>query len=102
MAVVHITNETFEKEVMQAEGKVLVDFWASWCGPCRMQAPILEAFAQEHSDIKITKCNVDDNPELAEKFSIMSIPSLLVFKSGKLVKSAVGLHDKEALATLVK
>lgn len=71
-------------------------------GPCRMQAPILEAFAQEHSDIKITKCNVDDNPELAEKFAIMSIPSLLVFKSGKLVKSAVGLHDKEALAALVK
>ena len=102
MAVITITKENFTKEVLEASSPVLLDFWASWCGPCRMQAPILEAFAQEHSDIKITKCNVDDNPELAEKFAIMSIPSLLVFKSGKLVKSAVGLHDKEALAALVK
>lgn len=97
-----ITTANFEQEVTNSTQTILVDFWASWCGPCRMQAPILEAFAQEHSDIKITKCNVDDNPELAEKFAIMSIPSLLVFKSGKLVKSAVGLHDKEALAALVK
>lgn len=102
MAVLKITSENFEQEVLKAAQPVVIDFWASWCGPCRMQAPILEAFAQEHSDIKITKCNVDDNPELAEKFAIMSIPSLLVFKSGKLVKSAVGLHDKEALAALVK
>lgn len=97
-----ITKENFQAEVEQAQGTVLVDFWAQWCGPCRMQAPILEAFADEHSDIKVAKCDVDENPELAEKFSIMSIPSLLVFKSGKLVKSAVGLHDKEALAALVK
>lgn len=97
-----ITNENFQAEVEQAQGTVLVDFWAQWCGPCRMQAPILEAFAGEHSDIKVAKCDVDENPELAEKFSIMSIPSLLVFKGGKLVKSAVGLHDKEALAALVR
>ena len=63
-----ITTANFEQEVTNSTQTVLVDFWASWCGPCRMQAPILEAFAQEHSDIKITKCNVDDNPELAEKF----------------------------------
>ena len=97
-----ITKENFQAEVEQVQGTVLVDFWAQWCGPCRMQAPILEAFAGEHSDIKVAKCDVDENPELAEKFSIMSIPSLLVFKGGKLVKSAVGLHDKEALAALVK
>ena len=97
-----ITKENFQAEVEQAQGTVLVDFWAQWCGPCRMQAPILEAFAGEHSDIKLAKCDVDENPELAEKFSIMSIPSLLVFKGGKLVKSAVGLHDKEALAALVR
>lgn len=97
-----ITKENFQAEIEQAQGTVLVDFWAQWCGPCRMQAPILEAFAGEHSDIKVAKCDVDENPELAEKFSIMSIPSLLVFKGGKLVKSAVGLHDKEALAALVR
>lgn len=97
-----ITKENFQAEVEQAQGTVLVDFWAQWCGPCRMQAPILEAFAGEHSDIKVAKCDVDENPELAEKFSIMSIPSLLVFKGGKLVKSVVGLHDKEALAALVR
>lgn len=97
-----ITKENFQAEVEQAQGTVLVDFWAQWCGPCRMQAPILEAFAGEHSDIKVAKCDVDENPELAEKFSIMSIPSLLVFKGGKLVKSAVGLHDKESLAALVR
>ncbi|WP_293687810.1 thioredoxin [uncultured Phascolarctobacterium sp.] len=100
--MLEITKENFQVEVEQAQGTVLVDFWAQWCGPCRMQAPILEAFANDHSDIKVAKCDVDENPELAEKFSIMSIPSLLVFKGGKLVKSAVGLHDKEALAALVR
>lgn len=97
-----ITKENFEQEITQSQQTVLVDFWAQWCGPCRMQAPILEAFALEHRDIKVAKCNVDENPELAEKFSIMSIPSLLIFKGGQLVKSAVGLHDKEALAALVR
>ncbi len=97
-----ITNANFEQEISKATKTVLVDFWAAWCGPCRMQGPILEAFALEHNDIKIVKCNVDENPELAEKFGIMSIPSLLVFKNGELVKSAVGLHDKQALAEIVK
>ncbi len=97
-----ITSENFTQEISQSKQTVLIDFWAPWCGPCRMQAPIIEAFASEHTDIKVAKCNVDDNPELAEKFSIMSIPSLLVFKNGKLVKSVVGLHDKQALTELVK
>ena len=97
-----ITTGNFVNEVLEAKGTVLIDFWATWCGPCRMQAPILEAFAGEHPEIKVGKVNVDENPELAEKFGIMSIPSLLVFKDGKLVKNAVGLHDKGGLAEMVK
>lgn len=96
------TTNNFSNEVLAAKGTVLVDFWASWCGPCRMQAPILEAFAKEHPEIKVGKVNVDENHELAEKFAIMSIPSLLVFKDGKLVQTAVGLHDKGGLAELVR
>ena len=97
-----ITTGNFVNEVLEAKGTVLIDFWATWCGPCRMQAPILEAFAGEHPEIKVGKVNVDENPELAEKFGIMSIPTLLVFKDGKLVKTAVGLHDKGCLAEMVK
>lgn len=97
-----ITAANFTAEVLESDKPVLVDFWATWCGPCRMQAPILEAFAAEHPEVKIAKVDVDANGVLAEKFGIMSIPSLLVFKNGKLVKSAVGLHDKQALAALVK
>lgn len=96
------TTGNFVAEVLEAKGTVLVDFWATWCGPCRMQAPILEAFAAEHPEIKVGKVNVDENPALAEKFGIMSIPSLLVFKDGRLVKTAVGLHDKGGLADMVK
>ena len=97
-----ITTGNFVNEVLEAKGTVLIDFWATWCGPCRMQAPILEAFAGEHPEIKVGKVNVDENPELAEKFGIMSIPTLLVFKDVKLVKTAVGLHDKGGLAEMVK
>ena len=97
-----ITTGNFVNEVLEAKGTVLIDFWATWCGPCRMQAPILEAFAGEHPEIKVGKVNVDENPELAEKFGIMSIPTLLVFKDGELVKTAVGLHDKGGLAEMVK
>ncbi|MDO4921446.1 MAG: thioredoxin [Phascolarctobacterium sp.] len=97
-----ITAANFADEVLAGDKTVLVDFWAEWCGPCRMQGPILEAFAAEHPEVKVAKVNVDANGELAEKFGIMSIPSLLVFKNGKLVKSAVGLHDKQALAALTE
>lgn len=97
-----ITAANFAAEVLESDKPVLVDFWATWCGPCRMQAPILEAFAAEHPEVKVAKVDVDANGILAEKFGIMSIPSLLIFKNGKLVKSAVGLHDKQALAELVK
>ena len=91
-----ITTGNFVNEVLEAKGTVLIDFWATWCGPCRMQAPILEAFAGEHPEIKVGKVNVDENPELAEKFGIMSIPTLLVFKDGKLVKTAVACTTRAA------
>lgn len=101
MALEVNTNE-FKKEVLEAAQPVLVDFWAPWCGPCRMQAPILDDFAKENSAVKIVKVNVDDNPELATHFNIMSIPSLLVFKNGVKVNQAIGLQSKADLAMLVK
>ena len=84
MATVEITAENFASEVENAQGKVLVDFWASWCGPCRMLSPIVDQVASEHADVKVGKVNVDEQPKLAEKFQIMSIPTLLVFENGKL------------------
>ena len=100
--MLELTTQNFATEVLESQQPVLIDFWATWCGPCRMQAPILEAFAAEPPEVKVAKVNVDEATELAEKFGIMSIPTLLVFKGGKLVKSAVGLHDKGGLTDMVK
>ena len=97
MAVVHITNETFEKEVMQAEGKVLVDFWASWCGPCRMVSPIVDQIADENPDIKVCKVNVDEQNELASSFGVMSIPTLVAFKDGKEITRTIGAVPKASI-----
>lgn len=97
-----VNQDQFQKEVLEAPETVLVDFWAPWCGPCRMQAPVLEAFAAENASVKVVKVNVDDNSDLAEKYNIMSIPSLLVFKNGTVVKQAVGLQSKGNLEELVK
>ena len=80
MAVVHVTNETFEKEVMQAEGKVLVDFWASWCGPCRMLGPVIDQLGNELTDVKVCKIDVDANQELAGKYKVETIPTLVAVK----------------------
>lgn len=83
MAVVHVTNETFEKEVMQAEGKVLVDFWASWCGPCRMLGPVIDQLGNELTDVKVCKIDVDANQELAGKYKVETIPTWLCLKAAK-------------------
>ena len=102
MAVVHITNETFEKEVMQAEGKVLVDFWASWCGPCRMLGPVIDQRGSELTDVKVCKIDVDANQDLAAKYKVKTIPTLVVFEGGKEVKRSVGVQPKPAILAMLK
>ena len=97
-----INANDFQAEVLEAKETVLVDFWAPWCGPCRMQAPVLEKFAEENPAVKVVKVNVDDNQELAMEHNISSIPTLLVFKNGEAVNFAVGLQSKNALEELVK
>ncbi|MBQ7883583.1 MAG: thioredoxin [Phascolarctobacterium sp.] len=97
-----INTNNFEKEVLEARETVLVDFWAPWCGPCRMQAPILEKFAEANPEVKVVKINVDDNQKLAMDFNITSIPSLIVFRNGEAVNCAVGLQSKGALEDLVR
>lgn len=101
MAVLHITKDNFEAEVLKSDKTVLVDFWATWCGPCRMIAPTLEEIAAERDDVIIAKVNVDEEGELAMKFSVMSIPMLLVFKDGEIVNKAVGAMPKADLVALL-
>ena len=97
-----INMNNFKEDVLVAKENVLADFWAPWCGPCRMQGPVLEKFAEANPDVKVVKINVDDNQELAMQFKIMSIPSMIVFKNGEAVNCAVGLQSKAALEELVK
>ncbi|MGI5978099.1 MAG: thioredoxin [Oscillospiraceae bacterium] len=101
MSVTTLTKENFETEVVQAGKPVLVDFWASWCGPCRMLSPIIDEIAEERSDIKVGKINVDEQPELANSFGVMSIPTLLLMKEGKVVSQAVGARPKEAVLSMI-
>ena len=101
MAVVTITKENFEQEVLQSAKPVLLDFWASWCGPCRMLSPVVDEVAEERTDVKVGKVNVDEQPELAGEFGVMSIPTLLVFEQGKLVRQAVGARPKVGVLDLL-
>ena len=89
MSVINITRNNFQNEVINSDKPVLLDFWAPWCGPCRMVGPILEEIAGERSDIKIGKINVDEQPELASQFRVMSIPTLIVIKDGKIVNQSM-------------
>ncbi len=100
MSVITVTSENFEREVMQADRPVLLDFWASWCGPCRMVSPIVDEIADEAADKKVGKINVDDEPELARRFGVMSIPTLVVMENGRVVNKAVGARPKEAILAL--
>lgn len=101
MSVLHLTKETFESEVLTSEKPVLVDFFATWCGPCMMVAPIVEEIANEHPELKICKVDVDEEPEIARDFQIMSIPTLLVFKDGELTAKAVGARSKEQILDMI-
>ena len=94
----HVTDQTFATDVLKADGPVLVDFWAEWCGPCRQVAPVLEEIAGEHADkLTIVKLNIDENPETARNYQIMSIPTMGVFKGGELVKTIIGARPKAAI-----
>lgn len=101
MSVIKITKDNFISEVINSDKPVLLDFYADWCGPCKMVAPILAEIAEERSDIKVGKINVDAEPELANRFAVSSIPMLAVIKDGKLVNSAVGLRPKDAILSLL-
>ena len=102
MAVINLTLENFEAEVVQSEKTVLVDFWASWCGPCRMLSPIVDEIAEERTDVKVAKVNVDEQEELAMRFGIMSIPTLIVFKNGEITKKTMGVQPKAAILGLLE
>lgn len=101
MAIVELTKENFDSEVLEASDTVLVDFWASWCGPCRMLSPIVDEVAASHQTLKVGKVNVDDEQELAAQFGIMTIPTLLLFKNGEKVRESIGLIPREQVETFI-
>lgn len=101
MAIVELTEQNFEQEVLQSEIPVLVDFWATWCGPCRMQAPIIDELAEEVSGVKFAKLDVEQCMRIAQQYGVMNIPTLLVFRDGKVAASAVGLQSKETIREMI-
>ena len=101
MSAISVTKETFHKEVMLSEKPVLVDFWAPWCGPCRMVLPLVEEIAEERDDIKVVKINVDEEPELASQFQVMSIPTLMVVKNGEVVNKTMGARPKAQINAML-
>ncbi|MBQ4611211.1 MAG: thioredoxin [Clostridia bacterium] len=101
MAVTHITSQNFQSEVMQSSVPVLIDFWATWCAPCRMIGPIIEEVAEARPDVKVCKVNVDEEPMLAEMFQVVSIPLLVVVKDGKITNKALGLMPMESILELL-
>lgn len=102
MAVLKITKNNFHSEVVNSEKPVLLDFWASWCGPCRMLSPVVDEIADETQSVKVGKVNVDEEPELAQKFGVMSIPMLAVIKDGKVVSTSVGVRPKADIELMIR
>ena len=101
MSAINLNNSNFQNEVINSDKPVLLDFWAPWCGPCRMVVPIVEEIARERSDIKVGKINVDEQPELAARFGVMSIPTLVVIKEGKIVNQSMGAKPKNAILAML-
>ena len=101
MSVIHINKNNFRNEVLDSGKPVLLDFWAPWCGPCRMVSPIVDEIAAERGDIKVGKINVDEQPELAGRFGVMSIPTLVVMKDGKIIHQAVGARPKAQILAML-
>ena len=101
MKVLHIDKDNFHKEVLNSDKPVLLDFFASWCGPCRMVGPILDEIAEEREDIKVCKINIDEQPELANRYRIMTIPTLMVLKDGQIVEQSVGAKPKHQILAMV-
>lgn len=102
MSVLHLTKDNFKGEVLEASVPVLVDFWATWCGPCQMVGPVIEEIAEEVADAKICKVDVDEQPELARQYKVLSIPTLMVFKGGELIKRESGAKSKEEILEMLK
>ena len=101
MSVIHINESNFHNEVLNSEKPVLLDFWASWCGPCRMMSPVLDQIAEERSDIKVCKVNIDEQPGLASQYQIFSIPTLMVMKDGKVTNQSVGARPKNQVLSMI-
>ena len=101
MKVLHVNNDNFHKEVLNSEKPVLLDFFASWCGPCRMVGPILDEIAEEREDIKVCKVDIDEQPELASRYRIMTIPTLMVLKNGNIVDQSIGARPKHQILAMV-
>lgn len=101
MAVLTITNDNFESEVLKSKKPVLVDFWAAWCGPCKMVSPVIDEIAEERDDILVGKINIDEQPELAQKYGVMSIPTMIVFKNGEVANKNVGAIPKENILAML-
>ena len=102
IAVTDVTDSTFQAEVIESETPVLVDFWAPWCGPCRMVGPVLEEIASEREDVRIVKLNVDENQQTAGKYGVMSIPTMIIFKAGEPAKQIVGAQPKKKLVAEIE
>ncbi len=101
MSAMNINNSNFNEEVLKSEKKVLIDFWASWCGPCRMVGPIIEEIAAEHPEIKVVKVNVDEEAELASRFHVASIPTLIVMENGRIIDQSVGARSKNQILAML-